>query len=105
MVILSTLSKQIGKHPIMSAFSLQNSLKIFQRKENPLNTLNGVRSLCMLWVVFGHQFLFVVQISENTMSINNQFQRAYFLLVEAGLFSVDTFFFIGGFLVAYAVLK
>ena len=54
LVLMSTLSKTVRKHRMLSAFALQNSIKIFEYKNNPLNTLNGVRALCMLWVIMGH---------------------------------------------------
>ena len=105
MVLISTFVKDFQKHKIMSAFSLKNSLKIFKLRDNPLNTLNGVRALCMLWVIFGHQYTFVLSFAENILTISDTVKTPFMLFVEAGLFSVDTFFFIGGFLAAYAVLK
>lgn len=105
LVLLSSLSKTVGKHQILSAFSMQNSLKIFKYRDNPLNTLNGVRALSMLWVIIGHEFAFMIQFSENVLTISNQLEKSYFLVIEAGVFAVDTFFFIGGFLVAYSLLK
>ena len=105
MTILTTITSQLSKHPIMSAFALQNSLKAYTYKHNPLNILNGVRSLCMLWVIFGHEYLDNITTSAYMGTINEQMSSLYFLFVEAGYFSVDTFFFIGGFLVAYSILK
>lgn len=54
--VVSSLSKTVGKHHTLSVFSFQNSNKIFKYKENDLNVLNGVKSLCMLWVIFGHEY-------------------------------------------------
>ena len=55
LILVSSCSKTMQKHKHLSHFSVQSSLKIF--KYNPdsrLNTLNGVKALAMMWVVFGH---------------------------------------------------
>ena len=70
-----------------------------------MNTLNGVRSLMMVWVIFSHELSFVIGAVENVASIPRIISTWQFLVVESGFFAVDAFFFIGGFLVAYAFLK
>lgn len=70
-----------------------------------MNVLNGVRALAMLYVIFGHEYGFVLGGVENIMSTEPMTQTWFYVLVSGGLFAVDTFFFIGGFLAAYAVLK
>lgn len=62
--------------------------------------------MAMMWVVLGHTFSFVIGGAMNIMSIE-QFSllKPFYLLIEAGLFSVDVFFFVGGLLVAYVVLR
>lgn len=60
-----------------------------------LNVLNGIRSLSMLWVIYGHTM---------SMSIveKNVLFDWKFLTVSSALYSVDTFLFVGGFiLLAY----
>ena len=92
-------------HKIIGCFAIQNSMKIFNYQPSRLNTLNGVRSLMMLWVIFSHELSFFIGIAENVTSIPELISGWQFLLVESGFFAVDAFFFIGGFLVAYAFLK
>lgn len=45
-------------------------MKIFDYKPSRLNTLNGVRSLMMLWVIFSHELSFIIGIVENATSIS-----------------------------------
>ena len=105
MVLLSTFVKTVRNHKIMGAFAIQNSMKIFNYQESSLNTLNGVRSLMMLWVVFSHEYAFSLNNSENLFSFAEIVSQWQFIIIVSGYFSVDAFFFIGGFLVAYAFLK
>ena len=105
MVLLSTFVKEARNHKIMGAFAIQNSIKIFKYQESSLNTLNGVRSLMMLWVVFSHEYAFSLNNAENLFSFTEIVSRWQFIIIVSGYFSVDAFFFIGGFLVAYAFLK
>ena len=105
LVLASTFISSMADHKIMGCFAIQNSMKIFDYKPSRLNTLNGVRSLMMLWVILSHEYSFFIGVSENTMSIPQILSRWQFLIVESGFFAVDAFFFIGGFLVAYAFLK
>ena len=105
LVLASSASEIIGKHKILGEFSLQRSLKVFEYKENRLNTLNGVRALSMLWVIMGHEYSFNIPYSANGIDLEPQISNNFFLIVEGGLMAVDTFFFVGGFLAAYAVLR
>lgn len=69
--------------------------------------MNGVRSLAMMWVVIGHMFTSMIGATTNVSTSVEKlsFLKPFFLFIEAGLFSVDVFFFIGGLLVAYVMLK
>lgn len=81
-------------------------MKIFKYHINDLNVLNGIRALSMLWVIFGHEYSLDISMSENITTVEKyQMGKPIFLIALSGLFSVDTFFFIGGFLAAYVVLK
>ena len=94
------------KHKHLSAFSLQNSIKIFNyNPESRLNTLNGVRALAMMWVVFGHETSLTIGQSQNLLTMQPKFESWSFLVIEAALFAVDTFFFVGGFFVAYVFIR
>ena len=105
LVVLSSLSRNVGNHKILSAFSLKNSLKIYNYQDNRLNTFNGIKALCMLWVILGHTYAFGINTATNIFTLKYQLSRWFFLFIQAGYFAVDVFFYIGGFLMAYAVLK
>jgi uncharacterized membrane protein len=70
-----------SKQRLLKGIALQESLKIFKTKESDLNILNGVRSLAMMWVVFGHYYFNTVTYIENSMSITEIFEKPFLLLV------------------------
>ena len=59
----------------------------------------------MMWVVFGHIFLFWVFTAINLANMVQIASKPFFLIVEAGLFAVDVFFCLGGFFLAFIVLR
>ena len=59
----------------------------------------------MIYVVFGHQHFFNLQVASNSLTFSSILQKPYFLIVEAGMFAVDTFFYLGGFMAAYVLLR
>ena len=74
-------------------------------KNSRLNVLNGVRALAMMWVVFGHAYSTIMVNISNALTLSNQINSWFMLMAEGGLFAVDTFFFVGGFLVAYVFVR
>lgn len=70
-----------------------------------LQILNGMRVLSIFWIVFGHDMWF------RFMNIKNWMETLHILntpglatLVPAAYFAVDTFFWIGGFLVTIGLV-
>lgn len=90
---------------IIQTFSLAESMKIFVYKSNYLNIFNGIKSLCMLWVIFGHHFSVRLKYDVNISSLTRQVDQFFYLFVTGAFLAVDVFFFIGGFLVAYSFLR
>ena len=41
---------------IVQSFDYSESMKIFNYKHNYLNIFNGIKTMCMFWVAFGHLF-------------------------------------------------
>jgi peptidoglycan/LPS O-acetylase OafA/YrhL len=66
---------------------------------------NGIRTLAMMWVVIGHVYLNSLAGNVNTPSAEDIFKKPFTLIIEAGLLSVDVFFFMGGFFLAFVFLR
>jgi len=78
------------------------------RSSDPdLACLNGLRCLMMGWVILGHTFTYMAAPIgyDNLMKIKDLVDRVSFQVVPAAELSVDIFFYLSGFLVAYMVLK
>jgi peptidoglycan/LPS O-acetylase OafA/YrhL len=67
--------------------------------------LNGVRVLTMMWVVMGNTFINSIIGAVNILTIDFVIQRPFILIIEAALLTVDIFFFVGGFFMAYQFAK
>ncbi len=68
--------------------------------------LDGIRALSMMWVVIGHNYSFtlgagMINITDFQLAADSPF----YLLIEAGLLSVDIFFCLGGFFLAFIMLR
>lgn len=90
---------------VIQSFSLAESMKIFVYKSNYLNIFNGIKALCMFWVIFGHQFSVRLKYDVNISGIPGQVEKFFYLFVTGAFLAVDVFFFIGGFLVAYSFMR
>lgn len=58
-----------------------------------------------MWVIFGHMYSVRIQNIVNALTVANEVETPFYLLVLASFFAVDVFFYIGGFLVAYSFLR
>ncbi|KAL5292653.1 hypothetical protein ACFFRR_011433 [Megaselia abdita] len=93
------------------AFSLiHNGQKLFainvKPNANSINCLHGIRSLSMVWVIFGHTLLWYLLIPMmNLRKVDDWKQTAMALVFETGIISVDTFFFLSGLLISWMGLK
>ena len=93
---------------VMRAFSfISNAKKLLNTPtaKSPLSCLNGMRVISMWWVIQGHVYAFVIYMLDNPAEGVNIIQRFTFQPIVNGTFSVDTFFFLSGLLVAYLALK
>jgi len=86
----------------------ENARKICDDRPNPaaIQALDGIRFISTLWVIIGHTYLFLQTNIENTVVIGKTIVPGFlYMIMLNGTFSVDTFFCIGGLLVAYLTLK
>lgn len=61
----------------------------------------------MIWIVLGHVYSSFITFGINisTSVEKNTLLTSFGLVIEGALFAVDVFFYLGGFLVAYSILK
>ncbi|XP_058814695.1 nose resistant to fluoxetine protein 6 isoform X2 [Topomyia yanbarensis] len=68
-------------------------------------SIHGLRTLSMLWVILGHTMIVVFKYSDNMELRKVVEKKVLFQAVLNGAYSVDTFFFISGFLVSYIYFR
>ncbi|XP_034117935.1 nose resistant to fluoxetine protein 6-like [Drosophila albomicans] len=97
---------------LIKIFSIRASSRALFRTTNPksnpnvIDCLHGMRCMSLLWVVFGHEYMFgMVQPNINQWSIVHWLQQPFQNLIVHAVFSVDTFFFLSGLLVIMIALR
>ncbi|XP_068234582.1 nose resistant to fluoxetine protein 6-like isoform X2 [Palaemon carinicauda] len=104
----SDMSK--GSFRYLLPFSAYTNIqKVFQMNtESPPGTitcLHGLRVLSMTWVVWAHQQMQTFVYTSNLYIMFDKMGGILYQTALNGFPSVDTFFFIGGFLMAYSVIR
>ncbi|CAL1275765.1 unnamed protein product [Larinioides sclopetarius] len=94
---------------LLLCFSFISNFKKFSNTETSsetLSCLNGIRFLCMSWVVLGHTYLNVNFQMFLGLEKTREYARdfAFQAVINASV-AVDTFFCIGGLLVCYLTIK
>ena len=92
----------------LKCFALQRSFATLTNtdtKAGQVTCLNGIRVLSINWVVLGHLYVFSAGFSTDPTYIAVLLKRRGFLTITNALPSVDSFFTLSGFLVAYLLLK
>ena len=93
------------------AFSLYHSLSaLLNTKRSPttISCADGIRVISLCWYIAGHTLVWLI--SGNLLDNGLEFMRVqipqvFAQLIVQGFFSVDSFFFISGLLVAYLTLQ
>ena len=68
--------------------------------------LNGIRVLSMCWIIMGHTILMFVMPPVVNPTVEDRFLRSVpFAFVRGAEYSVDTFFFMSGFLATFALMN
>ncbi|XP_071491470.1 nose resistant to fluoxetine protein 6-like [Diadema antillarum] len=96
-------------HQFFLSFAVNRNLSKLMKaatSEGSISCLNGIRVISMSWVILGHLVTFVLQTGTvgNVMYGYNQVGRFGFQAINNAFFSVDSFFFLSGLLVAYMTL-
>ena len=101
--------KRIKIADIITAFSLLKVLpQILSTKQPPtaITSINGLRVISMFWVILCHTHTWVLTVgAQNIAVIKDVLSRFTFQAISNGFFSVDSFFFLSGLLVAYLTLR
>ena len=101
----------VFKTPVefITAFSVfKNVEMILSTKQPPtaITSLNGIRVISMAWVILCHTFLWLYGISSNPLYMAYHIAPRFSAQpIVNGFFSVDSFFFLSGTLVAYLTLR
>ncbi|EDW43345.1 nose resistant to fluoxetine protein 6 [Drosophila sechellia] len=97
---------------IVKVFSARvNSRALFRIVEvnsspNVIDCLHGIRCLSLMWVVFCHQYVMAALASNiNIFHVISWEETPYASFILHGFFSVDSFFVLGGLLVALIPLR
>ncbi|UJR32240.1 hypothetical protein I4U23_019706 [Adineta vaga] len=95
--------------PRLKEYSVTSSLKkIFSlnHHHSTYSFLNGIRVLSLLWVIFGHTYVFQLTIANNPIHIMDNLYNSWLAqLIIGAVYGVDTFFFISGFLAVAVFLN
>eukprot|EP01084_Bolivina_argentea_P180797 312345_1 len=109
-------------------FSIQNTWEIFNRtrpeNKSEFNFLDGIRFVSMAWVIWGHVYVYIlvsapsnqavmipplpgsmVPQGENADSYDYVFNQFYMMFAEYGFYSVDSFYYLSGFLAAFSLYR
>ena len=95
----------------ITAFSLfKNVPMILSTKQPPtaITSLNGIRVISMFWVILAHTHYWALltgAIKNTNYVLSTVVKRFSFQVIMNGFFSVDSFFFLSGALVAYLTLR
>jgi len=57
------------------------------------------------WVIYGHTYMLVAFSAENPLHLSVLLASRIGVMVEMAFYSVDVFFFLGGFFAAFVLVK
>ncbi|KAL7286334.1 hypothetical protein TKK_0019292 [Trichogramma kaykai] len=77
-----------------------------EQKSNDFAFIHGLRFISSAWVVLVHEYLFVLLAPINNLTdLSDWFPSWKSLVCFVGIYNVDTFFTLSGFLMTYSVMK
>ncbi len=106
----NTKMSRVRPLDFVMAFSLFKTVPtLLATKEGSgiITSLNGIRVISMSWVILGHTYAFAISFTsvDNPVTIISAASRLSFQVIGSAYFSVDSFFFLSGVLVAYLTLR
>ncbi|KAG5344692.1 NRF6 protein, partial [Acromyrmex charruanus] len=108
MTDLSSSRKKSRIGNVLMCFSVYTSTKmIFNTKlgTEEITVVHGIRFLTMIWLIILHSILFSIEYADNKIQILRFVDSLPIQMLSNGSVSVDTYFFLSGFLLAYTYLK
>ncbi|XP_045103020.1 nose resistant to fluoxetine protein 6-like [Portunus trituberculatus] len=104
-------TQELRKGPLsfLLVFSMYTNMKntfAIKLKEHPdvISCLHGLRVFTMVWVVWGHGYMMQANVTKNLVHYKELSQGVLNQIIMNASYSVDTFLFMSGLLVAYTVL-
>jgi peptidoglycan/LPS O-acetylase OafA/YrhL len=73
--------------------------------DDTVSCFHGIKTLSMLWIILGHTCMIGLLYSDNKELQKYAEQQFIFQTVINSVYSVDTFFFVSGFLVSFLYLR
>ena len=102
-------TKSVSFTDVLTTFSLLKVLpQILSTKQPPsaITSINGLRVISMFWVILCHTHYWVLlNGAQNVYRIEGVLSRFTFQAIGNAFFSVDSFFFLSGLLVAYLTFR
>ncbi|XP_077542136.1 nose resistant to fluoxetine protein 6-like [Haemaphysalis longicornis] len=97
---------------LLTAFSVPGNtrflLSVNENRESDAHKyrfLHGLRFFSILWIVLGHTSMALDQVIGRYANVLHATSSWFFCIISTAYLSVDTFFFLSGFFLAYNILK
>lgn len=93
---------------LLLSFSLVTNFKAICDSgvgSDTISCIHGIRAFSMVWIILGHTCIIAFKYSDNMELRKVVEQKFFFQTISNGAFSVDTFFFISGFLVSFIYFR
>ncbi|XP_011634641.1 nose resistant to fluoxetine protein 6 [Pogonomyrmex barbatus] len=101
-------SKKNRMEKVLMCFSVYTNTKILfntELNEEMIPVIHGLRFLSMLWIIIAHTVLYTMDYFDNKVWNLRFAEGIPIQVISNATVSVDTYFFLSGFLLAYVFLK